>query len=386
MSTESAVPVISAIDLFCGVGGLTHGLIRGGINVRAGYDIDPECKYSYEANNPAKFVECDVADLSADMIRRDIGKSSLTLLAGCAPCQPFSTYSRSGRSKQSELDWQLVSKFGQLVEEIKPDLVTMENVSQLADHKVFEEFLSCLSSYKVSWSVVECSALGVPQSRRRLVLLASQLGASHLNMPAKAGTAGTVRDAIYDLPRVNAGEQHADDQLHKASALSPLNLKRIQASVPGGTWRDWDPDLRASCHHKPTGATYPSVYGRMEWDKEAPTITTQCFGYGNGRFGHPEQDRAITLREAAMLQTFPRDYEFGPPGGRLPFNKIGRWIGNAVPVRMGEVIGQVLHRHASFYRPARKDLLTDCLSIAGTEARRRHPEGAWETMTVRTEG
>lgn len=349
MSMNTAIPKINAADLFCGVGGLTYGLTLGGVNVKVGYDMDPECRYPYEANNPARFVECDVSQLNPDEIRRDLVKSGLTLLAGCAPCQPFSTYSRSGRGKRSALDWRLVSRFGYLIQEIKPDLVTMENVAQLADHSVFDEFLGCLNSYNVNWSVVECSAIGVPQSRRRLVLLASKLGASHLKMPTKSAGARTVRDAIFDLPRINAGEQHVVDPLHKASKLSSLNLKRIQASVPGGTWRDWDLDLRALCHHKPTGSTYPSVYGRMEWDKEAPTITTQCFGYGNGRFGHPEQDRAISLREAAMLQTFPRDYQFAPPGEYIAFNKLGRWIGNAVPVRLGEVIGQVLCHHAAFY-------------------------------------
>ena len=122
-------------------------------------------------------------------------------------------------------------------------------------------------------------------------------------------------------------------------------MRRIQASKPGGTWRDWDPDLLANCHKKSSGATYPSVYGRMDWDSSAPTITTQCFGYGNGRFGHPEQDRAISLREAAMLQTFPRSYQFVDPGQKVRFNQLGRLIGNAVPVRLGEVIAEVLTRH-----------------------------------------
>src|SRR5690606_4577186 len=122
-------------------------------------------------------------------------------------------------------------------------------------------------------------------------------------------------------------------------------MKRIKASKPGGTWRDWDPELIASCHRKATGATYPSVYGRMEWDKPAPTITTQCFGYGNGRFGHPEQDRAISLREAAMLQTFPKSYAFAPPGASIKFSKMGRLIGNAVPVRLGEAIARSLMMH-----------------------------------------
>jgi len=132
-----------------------------------------------------------------------------------------------------------------------------------------------------------------------------------------------------------------------APSLSPLNLRRIKASRPGGTWRNWPPELQAACHRKTTGATYPSVYGRMEWDRPAPTITTQCFGYGNGRFGHPEQDRAISLREAAMLQTFPEMYAFAPPGASIKFNKMGRLIGNAVPVRLGEVIAQSLIGHAN---------------------------------------
>ena len=129
MSMNTAIPKINAVDLFCGVGGLTYGLTLGGISVKAGYDMDPECRYPYEANNPARFVECDVAQLNPDEIRRDLGKSGLTLLAGCAPCQPFSTYSRSGRGKRSALDWRLVSRFGYLIQEIKPDLVTMENVA-----------------------------------------------------------------------------------------------------------------------------------------------------------------------------------------------------------------------------------------------------------------
>src|SRR6185437_4792082 len=137
------------------------------------------------------------------------------------------------------------------------------------------------------------------------------------------------------------------DPLHVACRLSELNLLRIKASKPGGTWRDWKPSLRAACHRRQTGDTYPSVYGRMEWDEPAPTITTQCFGYGNGRFGHPQQHRAITLREAAMLQTFPRKYDFVPKGQRVRFSQLGRLIGNAVPVRLGEIIAESFTHHAS---------------------------------------
>jgi DNA (cytosine-5)-methyltransferase 1 len=336
---------IVAVDLFCGAGGLTHGLLQGGVAVRAGFDVDPACRFPFESNNSAVFVERDVRDLKAQDITSFFLGNEVTLLAGCAPCQPFSTYSQAGRGKRRGDDWLLVSEFGRLIGEIEPDLVTMENVAQLASHPVFDEFLGRLKDYAVSWSIVECSALGVPQSRKRLVLLASRLGSSDLDIRAAGSAVRTVRDTIADLPALVAGETHTDDRLHTACTLSPLNKRRIQASKPGGTWRDWDEDLRASCHLKESGSTYPSVYGRMVWDDVSPTITTQCFGFGNGRFGHPEQDRAISLREAAMLQTFPRSYQFVSHDEAVRFNRLGRLIGNAVPVRVGEVIAETFKRH-----------------------------------------
>ncbi|MBM4829520.1 DNA cytosine methyltransferase [Actinospica acidiphila] len=339
------IPDIAAVDLFCGVGGLTHGLVRSGINVRAGVDLDPHCRYPFEANNSAPFLERDVNDLKADELKSYLSQGDYSLLAGCAPCQPFSTYSQSGRSKKRGLDWQLVLKFGSLVAELQPDLVTMENVAQLAQHSVFKDFLKCLDGYAVHYSVVECAKIGVPQSRKRLVLIASKLGNAGLSLDSQTAPPRTVRQEISKLPAIAAGEQHARDPLHTAPSLSEMNMRRIRASKPGGTWRDWEPELIAACHRKATGATYPSVYGRMEWDAPAPTITTQCFGFGNGRFGHPTQDRAISLREAAMLQTFPRNYKFLPKGETVRFNRLGRLIGNAVPVRLGEAIGTVIMDH-----------------------------------------
>ena len=338
-------PLIVGVDLFCGVGGLTHGLVRGGVNVAAGFDVDPSCRYPFEANNAAVFLERDVADLAAEEITPFYEGADFTLLAGCAPCQPFSTYSRSGRNSEYESQWPLVSTFGRLVKKIKPDLVTMENVPQLADHPVFDQLLQSLAGYKKWWAIVECASIGVPQTRKRLVLLASRLGTTALELTKEAALDSTVRQIIAALPPIRAGECHPDDQLHMVPSLSPLNLSRIKASRPGGSWRDWPTALKAACHRKVTGATYPSVYGRMEWDRPAPTITTQCFGYGNGRFGHPEQDRAISLREAAMLQTFPATYSFAPAGTPIKFSKMGRLIGNAVPVRLGEVIARSLVAH-----------------------------------------
>ena len=290
-------------------------------------------------------MERDVAQINSEDLRPYLKGCDFTLLAGCAPCQPFSTYSRSDRRRNTRSDWQLVSEFGRLICDLKPDLVTMENVGQLADHDVFKDFLKTLADYFVAWSAVEFDTWGVPQSRKRLVMLASRHGSRGLELPAPSKAPPTVRDTIWNLPTIGAGECDPHDSLHVASGLSPLNLQRIRASRPGGSWRDWDESLRANCHSKQSGSTYPSVYGRMEWDRAAPTITTQCFGYGNGRFGHPEQDRAISLREAAMLQTFPRDYKFVPPGTPVCFSRLGKLIGNAVPVRAGEVIGSTLTRH-----------------------------------------
>lgn len=344
---------IVAIDLFCGAGGLTHGLERAGIAVKLGVDIDPGCRQPYVSNNQANFLEADIDSLPANKLSDALVGGKITLLAGCAPCQPFSTYSRNARRKSGARqgrgkrdDWRLVRKFGELVAEIQPDLVTMENVPPLADQTVFKDFLATLDGYSVDYKVIDVRNVGVPQTRKRLVLVASKLGPIELSLDSKTPEK-TVQDTIGDLPPIKAGEADPEDPLHVASRLSAINLKRIQASKPGGTWRDWPRELRAACHLKDSGATYPAVYGRMRWDEPSPTITTQCFGYGNGRFGHPEQDRAISLREAAMLQGFPKNYRFTLPGQKPSFANIGRLIGNAVPVPLAEYIGNILVEHAN---------------------------------------
>lgn len=351
--SRKAASAIEAVDLFCGVGGLTHGLSLGGVLVRAGVDVDPACRFPYESNNSAVFLEEDVKTLSGQKVLSLFKGKKLRLLAGCAPCQPFSTYSRGGRRRNGNNDWELVGSFGRLIKEVQPDLVTMENVPQVEHHPVFQDFLRDLAGYHVTWGVVECAAIGVPQTRKRFVLLASKLGPEGLSIPVSQHRKVTVRETIGHLPAVFAGEPHKKDPLHAAPRLSAINMERIRASRPGGTWREWRPGLRAACHRKATGDTYPSVYGRMSWDQPGPTMTTQCFGYGNGRFGHPEQDRAITLREAAMLQTFPADYRFLPAGEKARFNFLGRLIGNAVPVRLGEVIAEALHAHVALYSAKR---------------------------------
>jgi len=335
---------IVAVDLFCGAGGLTCGLQKGGIKVAAGYDIDPAAEYAFSTNNHSIFVLKDVGDVHADEIKKQLKNSDYTLLAGCAPCQPFSSYTNMVKEKNEK--WKLLKHFSRLVQDLRPDFVTMENVPNLTKEPIFREFMYCLNlnGYFVDYKVVNCSDYGIPQNRRRLVLLASRLGRINL-INAEKGTYKTVRDAIQNLPPLEAGKQDGRDPLHISSRLSPLNKKRISSSKPGGTWRDWPEELIANCHKKKSGKSFPSVYGRMCWDKPSPTMTTQCYGFGNGRFGHPEQDRAISLREAALLQTFPINYKFLPDGKHIKMREIGTLIGNAVPVRLGEVIAESIVQH-----------------------------------------
>jgi DNA (cytosine-5)-methyltransferase 1 len=184
-----------------------------------------------------------------------------------------------------------------------------------------------------------------------LVLLASLLGNLTLIEPLyNEGNYPTVRESIESLPDVTAGVINQNDIMHSAAGLSEKNLRRIRSSVPGGTWRDWDDDLKLKCHKKGSGKTYMSIYGRMTWDAPSPTITTQFFGYGNGRFGHPEQDRALTLREGALLQSFPSDYAFIDPDQEFNRHEIGVHIGNAVPVELGRAIGMSILNHITEVR------------------------------------
>ena len=168
--------MITGVDLFCGVGGLTHGLAKSGVSMVAGIDIDPQCQYPYERNNQALFVKQDIKTLTADVIRNLWHDAPCKLLAGCAPCQPFSTYSRTKRRSERDGKWDLVAEFGRLVCEAGPDLVTMENVPQLCDHSVFSDFLAALHGYKVWYGVVECSLYGVPQTRRQAHCTADSSG------------------------------------------------------------------------------------------------------------------------------------------------------------------------------------------------------------------
>lgn len=336
---------IEAIDLFCGVGGLSTGLAKAGIRVLAGIDLDKACSYPFKANHPgAEFIGEDVTKITASDLNRIWSTDAVRLLAGCAPCQPFSSYARGKAA--DHLKWGMLYQFGRLVSETEPDLVTMENVPGLQNQQPFQEFLTTLESlgYSVRYQVVNAADFGVPQSRKRLVLLASRIGEISFPEPTTPGKENwvTVKEAIGDLEKIAQGQESASDPLHRAAGLSDLNLRRIRASKPGGTWRDWPQDLIAECHTKESGKHSAGVYGRMTWDAPAPTMTTLCNGFGNGRFGHPEQDRAISLREAAIFQSFPPNYVFHNPKEVLSTKTAARLIGNAVPPKLAEAVGREL--------------------------------------------
>ena len=339
------VSSIRCVDLFCGAGGLTHGFEIEGLSVAAGIDLDPACRYPYEANNQAEFVEKSVERITARHLDRYFGTAKIRVLAGCAPCQPFSTYTQ-GLNTEKDHKWGLLYEFARLARSTKPEIITMENVPSVGRHAVFADFVATLKrlKYEVWHDVVECVDYGVPQSRRRMVLLASKLGAIEM-IQATRKKPKTVKQSIGRFAPIEAGGRADRDRLHTSASLSALNMRRIKASKPGGSWRDWPKSLVAECHQGATGKTYPSVYGRMEWDKPSPTITTQCYGFGSGRFGHPEQNRAISLREAAILQGFPRSYKFVPRDNVVEFRTVGRLIGNAVPVGLGQAIAKSILRH-----------------------------------------
>jgi len=342
----------AVVDLFCGVGGLTQGFVKAKFNVIAGIDFDDSCKYAYEKNNASPFIHADLAQHSPEEIAQLFPEGSIKILAGCAPCQAFSTY-QQGNIKNDK--WKLLYSFGNIIKTIQPDIVSMENVPNLMKYNhgnVFQDFLKVLedNKYYVSYEVVDAKDYGVPQSRKRLILFASKF--SEINIINKTHTGKkvkTVKQAIGHLPKIKAGEFHKNDMLHRAKQLSPMNMRRIKATKQGGGWKQWEEELVLECHKKESGKSYGSVYGRMSWDTVSPTLTTQCTGYGNGRYGHPVQDRAISLREAAILQSFPNNYDFINPKDDFKPSIIEKHIGNAVPPRLGYIIAKTIKKHIQQY-------------------------------------
>jgi DNA (cytosine-5)-methyltransferase 1 len=334
-----------AIDLFCGIGGLTYGLRQANINVLAGLDNDKSCEYSYKKNNNCRFIAANIAEYDFLEMKKLYSKDTIKILVGCAPCQPFSSHSYKAKNREKDTRWNLINYFIKAIQVLNPHIISMENVRGISKTDVFEGFVKEVQKlgYKVDYKVVYCPDYGIPQSRSRLVLLGSKLG--EIKVPQRTHTKEnyvTVGDIIKRLPKIKSGGVSKKDPIHRAKNLSSLNIERIKQSKPKGSWHDWDKSLLPECYKKESGQTYTAVYGRMSWDEVSPTITTQFFNYGSGRFGHPNQDRGLSVREGALLQTFPENYDFGK---EISMAKTGRHIGNAVPPMLGFIIGKAIQEH-----------------------------------------
>jgi DNA (cytosine-5)-methyltransferase 1 len=336
---------IVAIDLFCGCGGVTYGLRKAGIRVAVGVDVNPDCRLTYKLNNPgAKFIASDLRKVSGRDLLTACGKvthGEYLMLAACAPCQPFST---SRRTEVSASERTILQQVGRLVRELRPDFLFLENVPGIKRVNGFSAFRRLLHTvealnYKTAFKVIDAESYGVPQTRKRLVLLASRkvsVSWPEVTHGSSLGLAPlrTVRNAIGKYPPLRAGETHPTIPNHIAASISERNIGRLRATpLDGGSRTDWPRELVLVCHKTHDGHT--DVYGRLKWDAPARTLTTKCTSISNGRYGHPEQDRAISVREAAALQSFDDDYVFY---GNL--KETTRQVGNSVPPIVAEEFGR----------------------------------------------
>ena len=314
-------------------------------------DHDPDARHTFCANFPsAHFELADIRNTSVEHLRPliDPAKPNPILFSCCAPCQPFTKQNTTHPDQDDDDRVPLLKYFTKFVESLHPDIVFIENVPGIQNFdngaQPFSRFRESLraAGYSCECEPVPLMKYGIPQSRRRLICLASRHGQILLppktNGPETARPYETVRKWIGDLPPLKAGEEHAAVSNHRAAGLSERNLQRIRVTPEGGGHRNWPSHLRLNCHEKIGG--YSDVYGRMSWDRPASGLTTRCTSYSNGRFGHPQQDRAISVREAARLQTFPDDFVFE---GSLA--SMSRQIGNAVPVRLAEIVGRHAIQH-----------------------------------------
>ena len=344
-------------DFFSGCGGTSLGFADAGIAPALAIDWDADAAATFRLNFPkTAVVERDIRDLEEDEVQAALQLSGdqIMLFAGCAPCQPFAGH-RHEPTNHDDRSF-LLLEFLRFVQSLEPDLIFVENVAGMqrvsASQGPFAEFVGEVSrTHHVAYDTIASADYGVPQTRKRLVLVASRLGPIDMPAPTHGPTTEhshtTVSDWISDLPPLTAGNEDPDVSSHRAMRLSSLNLARIRATPEGGDRRDWPRRLWPDCHRGGFDG-HTDVYGRLSWDKKAPALTTKCISYSNGRFGHPDQDRALSAREAARLQTFPIEFRFT---GSLASQ--ARQIGNAVPVALARRFGHHLMEHAAQFAGTR---------------------------------
>lgn len=354
---------LKAVDFFCGAGGVSCGFKRIGIKVLGGIDIDPKFKKTFEENNKAKFYDEDVSYLKPEKLQKmfPISQNEDNLIfVGCSPCQYYSNL-KSDKTK-SQKGRLLLDDFKEFVLYYKPGFVFIENVPGLGTKagSPLHSFKKALRKvgYTFDQNVLNAKYFGVPQNRRRFVLVASRLS-NEIKLPRQNQSKVkllTVADAIGDydkFPIINNGTEDKTDFMHWVAKLSPLNLERVQnTSKNGGTRKAWENNekLQLNCYKKHDG--HYDVYGRMFWNKPSPTLTTRFIYTSTGRYSHPEQDRGLSIREGATLQTFPLDYKFYSSTK----GAIATMIGNAVPPKLAEAIGQSLIEHWNKWRISEQKL------------------------------
>ncbi len=335
----------TCVDSFCGAGGLGLGLKQAGFDIRLSFDIDKICINTIKQNRQFFSHPACVSDISNMLNGRaleicSMKRGELFLLAGGPPCQGFSV---QRRGEDADPRNQLVFKYAQLVNELFPKYFVMENVSGIAGKRgknILEQLLDELKDigYTVHISLLNAQDYGVPQRRKRYIIVGERIDMGiHYQYPKPTGKHCTVRDTIGNLPEPPMdGSDHPEISLHRRDRLSEINLKRIQALKPGQGREYLPAELLADCHKIDSSVIgYRNVYGRMAWDDVAPTITARFDSFTRGKFGHPVQNRSISLREGALLQTFPMNFEF--TGNKVD---IARQIGNAVPPVLAEQIGK----------------------------------------------
>jgi len=318
---------LTAIDLFCAAGGLTLGLKRAGFNVVAGVEINPEIAKTYKANHATtKLLIRDIREITGKEILELTGLKEIDLVAGCPPCQGFSKITDKYHRKDTRND--LVLQMARLIEEIAPMMVMMENVPGLATRgkPVLDEFVSKLESrgYLVNKGILQLADYGIPQSRRRLVLLAGK--GFHIQLPKRTHCYKgdekkklkpwlTLADVIKNMGEpvtLSRAKERGGPQKfnwHVVRDLKEISIERLKALKAGSSRISLPKELRPQCHVK-SNKGFTNVYGRLSWEQTPPTITSGCTTPCMGRFGHPDEMRTISVRESALIQTFPRRYKF----------------------------------------------------------------------------
>ena len=346
---------LRAVDFFCGAGGMSFGLAKAGIQIVAGIDNSADCRRTYEHNIPgATYIKHDISTLSAPELGRRLQltvRDDSLVFAGCSPCQFWSKI-RTDKTKAEKSAF-LLEQFKKFIRYFQPGFIVVENVPGLKNQKtesILPGFIHFLVSLRYAWAdgVINANHYGVPQNRMRYLLIATRLGAEVKLPPASTDSPLTVASYIgvaNGFKAISAGHRDKSPFQHTASNLSAENFRRIQMTRKSGGdrsgWKD-DPLLQIDAY-RGRDDIFRDVYARMYWDRPAPTITTRFISLSNGRFGHPEEDRAISIREGATLQTFPKDFVFY--GTNL--NNLARQIGNAVPPELARRIGQYLIKFAS---------------------------------------